>query len=324
LAAGDVSVFENDPGKDDVMDTLKPSLGDAADDLLEVRSVDRVDDAADPTDSIEVFNPEGRAPVLILSDHSGRNVPAYLDNLGLPEEERSRHIAWDIGATDMTRRLAERLDAPAVLNHISRLVIDPNRVPGSPTSIPAIADGTTVPANQDMAVEDRNRRVRLSFIPYHRAVARQISRLRRRVDIPVIIAMHSFTPAMQHQWRPWQVGVLWADDDRLAKPVLAGLRADNALCVGANQPYSGKHPDGYSLQFHALRTGFPNVAFEVRQDLIGTKKEAEAWADRLAQVLQPALSDPTLYRRWGSWRPYGDVDCTAVTDARGRRRIPTG
>jgi len=91
---------------------------------------------------------------------------------------------------------------------------------------------------------------------------------------------------MQHEWRPWQAGVLWADDDRLAKPVLERLRANSSLCIGANQPYSGKHPDGYSLQFHALRTGFPNVAFEVRQDQIGTKKEAEAWADRLYKVLR--------------------------------------
>jgi hypothetical protein len=40
--------------------------------------------------------------------------------------------------------------------------------------------------------------------------------------------------------------------------------------------------------------------------------------------LQPSLSDPTLYRPWGSWRRLGDVDCAAVTDARSRRRIPAG
>lgn len=275
--------------------------------------------------AIEIYNAGGRAPVLLLSDHSGCTIPHHMNDLGLPEEERRRHIGWDIGATDMTRRLATRLDAPAVLNHISRLVIDPNRVPGSPTSIPAVADGTVVPGNQDLAPEERSRRMRLSFIPYHRAISQQIARLRRRVGVPAVIAMHSFTPAMQREWRPWQAGVLWSSqDDRLARPVLERLRADPALCIGANQPYSGDHPDGYSLQFHALRTGFPNVAFEVRQDLIGTREEAEAWADRLYEVLQPSLSDPTLYRRWGSWRRTGDDDCAAVTDARGRRRIPAG
>lgn len=278
----------------------------------------------DGIEAAEVYNPDGQAPVLILSDHSGCDIPAYLDDLGLPEDERRRHIGWDIGATDMTRRLASLLDAPAVLNHVSRLVIDPNRDPYSSTSIPAVADGTFVPGNQDLSLEEQQRRIRLSFIPYHRAISKEIARLRRRVGIPVIIAMHSFTPAMQRQWRPWEAGVLFGDDDRLALPVLERLREDTSLCIGANQPYSGQHPDSYSLRFHALRTGFPNVAFEVRQDQIATKPDAEAWADRLAQALQPTLSDPTLYRQWGSWRQLVDVDYAAVTDARGRRRIPAG
>lgn len=280
--------------------------------------------ATDDIDAVEVFNPDGLAPVLILSDHSGCSIPAYLNDLGLPESERRRHIGWDIGTTDMTRRLAKRLDAPAVLNHISRLVIDPNRDPYSLTSIPAIADGTVVPGNQDLSLEEQQRRIQLSFIPYHRAISRQIARLRRGGACPVIVAMHSFTPTMQKTWRPWEAGVLFGEDDRLAKPVLERLREDSSLCIGANQPYSGEHPDSYSLQFHALRPGFPNVAFEVRQDQISTKNDAEAWADRLYKVLQPSLADPTLYRPWGSWRRLVDVDCPAVTDARSRRRIPAG
>jgi predicted N-formylglutamate amidohydrolase len=268
------------------------------------------------SDPIEIFNPNGQAPVLIISDHSGRNLPSYLGDLGVSDEERRRHIGWDIGTTDMTRRLARQLDAPAVLNHMSRLVIDPNRYPGTMTSIPKIADGTFIPGNQDIDDDEFKRRIRLSFIPYHRAISKQIARLRRRVGTPVIISMHSFTPRMQKEWRPWEVGVLWSDDNRLARPVLDALRDEDDLCVGDNQPYSGDHPDSYSLHFHAKRPGFPNVAFEVRQDLIDTKERAEAWADRLARVLQPALSDPTLYRQWGSWRRFTDADRAAVADAR--------
>lgn len=294
-------------------------LSDASDVRNSVRSA-----PVDGIEAVEVFNPGGQAPVLILSDHSGCNIPAYLGNLGLPEDERRRHIGWDIGATDMTRRLASLLDAPAVLNHVSRLVVDPNRDPYSPSSIPAVADGTFVPGNQDLSLLEQQRRLRLSFIPYHRAISKEIARMRQRVGIPAIIAMHSFTPAMQRQWRPWEAGVLFGDDDRLALPVLERLRLDTSLCVGANQPYSGRHPDSYSLQFHALRTGFPNVAFEVRQDQVSTQSDAKAWADRLAQALQPALSDPTLYRRWGSWRRLVDDDYAAVTNAGGRRRIPAG
>ncbi len=266
--------------------------------------------------AIELFNAEGQAPVLIIADHAGREIPPRLNQLGLSVEERDRHIAWDIGTATMTRRLAAKLDATAVLNHVSRLVIDPNRNPRTDSSIPVLADDTPVPGNQGLDDDEIKRRIRLSFIPYHRCISGRLAVLRRRVGTPVIISMHSFTPAMQKEWRPWEVGVLWAEDDRLAGPVLEGLRADKTLCVGDNQPYRGDHPDSYSLPFHARRTGFPNIAFEVRQDLIGTAEEAEAWADRLHKVLQPALSDPTLYRPWGSWRRFADVDCAAVADAR--------
>ena len=288
----------------------------ASHDSLEIALSGESSPSSGDLEAVEVFNAHGQAPVLIIADHAGRHVPTYLNNLGLSDEERRRHIAWDIGVASMTRRLAQQLDAPAVLNHISRLVIDPNRYPRTSTSIPKLADGTTVPGNQDVDEEELKRRTRLSFVPYHRAISREIAALRRRVGVPVIISMHSFTPAMQKQWRPWEVGVLWAEDDRLARPVLDGLREDESLCIGDNQPYSGDHPDSYSLLFHGKRPGFPNVAFEVRQDLIDRQERAEAWADRLHRVLQPALSDPTLYRLWGSWRRFADVDCAAVADAR--------
>ena len=250
------------------------------------------------SDAIEVLNAEGQAPVLVLSDHSGRRIPEYLADLGLPPQELCRHIGWDIGATDMTRRIAERLDAPAVLNHISRLVIDPNRDPRTPTSIPEISDGTFVPANQKLDEAERRRRLQLSFIPYHRTISKKIARLRRRVGVPAIVAIHSFTPRMSHQWRPWDVGVLWSEDSRIAAPVLSYLQDIDDLCVGDNQPYTGNHPGSYSVPFHASRNGYPNIIFEVRQDLIDTPEKAERWGDILADALEPVLADPDLYRRF--------------------------
>lgn len=245
---------------------------------------------------VEVCNPQGAAPILILCDHAGRDIPEWLDDLGLPEQERARHIGWDIGAADVTRRLAVLLDAPAVLCHVSRLVIDPNRKPGDPSSIPEISDGTFVPGNQNLGPDEIRRRLRLSFIPYHRTLARQIARLRRRHGVPVIISMHSLTPRMGHTWRPWEVAVLSDQDRRLADPVLAGLRRYPDLCVGDNEPYSGHYPVGYSVPFHAVRPRLPHVAFELRQDLVETREAAEAWADRLAEVLRPPLAERSLYR----------------------------
>ena len=250
--------------------------------------------------TVELFNIQGGAPVLVLCDHAGRWVPPELESLGLPAQELARHIGWDIGSADVARRLARLLDAPAVLCHVSRLVIDANRKPGDPSSIPQVSDGTLVPGNQDLRPEQvRWRRARF-FIPYHRAVARQIARLRRRHGVPAIVSVHSFTPRLADARRPWEVAVLWDTDARLAAPVLDALRRDRALRVGDNEPYSGRFPVGYSIPFHAARPRLPHVTFELRQDLIDTRETAAAWAERLAGVLREPLSDRKLYALNGS------------------------
>ncbi len=172
--------------------------------------------------------PHGRqGACLVLCDHAGRRVPQHLDHLGLPEHELRRHIGWDIGAADVTRALAVLLDAPALLCHVSRLVIDSNRRPGRADSIPEVSDGTPVPGNKGVDAAEARRRLAHYFIPYHRAVSQQIARL-RRAGVPAIVSIHSFTPILQRGWRPWQVAVLWDEDDRLAAPVLAGLRRDRS------------------------------------------------------------------------------------------------
>jgi predicted N-formylglutamate amidohydrolase len=252
--------------------------------------------SADDPPVVEVANPGGRAPVLLLCDHAGRRIPAWLEGLGLPAQELERHIAFDIGAAEVTRGLARLLDAPAVLCHASRLVIDPNRLPGDPASIPAVSDGTVVPGNQELGPEEVRRRRAYGFVPYHRTVARQIARLRRRHGVPALVSLHSFSPSLGGVARPWAIAVLWDEDTRLAAPVLAGLRRDRSLAVGANEPYSGRFPIGYSIPFHAARSGLPHVTFELRQDLIARAEDAALWAARLAGVLREPLSDRKLYR----------------------------
>lgn len=244
---------------------------------------------------LEFFNTEGRATALILCDHAGRNVPARLGGLGISDEALRRHIGWDIGAADLTRRLAVRLDAPAILCHVSRLVIDANRRPLTGSSIPAISDGCVIPVNEGLSPDEARRRILDHFVPYHRAVARRIGRFRRAGVAPAVIAVHSFTPRMNGEDRPWQIGVLWRGDERLSRPVLTALRARPALVVGDNQPYSGLTDFGFTITFHAQRTNLPHIMFELRQDEIARHATAVRWADILADTLAGPLSDPGLY-----------------------------
>ncbi len=247
---------------------------------------------------VELVHPTGRPELLLLADHAGNRIPTELGDLGLPPAELSRHIAYDIGIAALTRRLAVLLDAPALLDHCSRLVIDPNRRPGEPSSIPEIADGTPVPGNLGIDAGERRRRARAYFLHYHRALARRLAACRRAGIVPVILALHSFTPRLAGRERPWQVGVLWRGDDRLAAPVLRALRRWGDLVVGDNQPYSGLDAFGYTIEFHAQRSRLPHLMLELRQDEIATDAAAGAWAVRLAELSCPLLAEP---HRLGLW-----------------------
>ncbi|MBF0306008.1 MAG: N-formylglutamate amidohydrolase [Alphaproteobacteria bacterium] len=243
----------------------------------------------------EMVDAEGEAPVLLLCDHAGQAVPRALGGLGLPPEVFQRHVAWDIGAALVTRGLARRLGGPAVLGCYSRLVIDLNRQPGDPTSIPCCSDGVEIPGNQNLGDSEAERRIADFFWPYHHTVTGAIARLWRHGAVPpALIAVHSFTPVMNGFKRPWHVGVLWNRDPRMAVPVIEGLNRLGDWVVGDNEPYSGRDI-AFSIDRHAGAAGLPHVAFEIRQDLIADPAGAERWADILAGVLAPILARPGLH-----------------------------
>ncbi|MBV8534941.1 MAG: N-formylglutamate amidohydrolase, partial [Alphaproteobacteria bacterium] len=211
---------------------------------------------------VEVVNAEALAPLLIVCDHAGRNVPRKLGRLGLDEAAFERHIAWDIGAAIVARRLSTEFRAPLVLAQYSRLVVDPNRRRGDPTAIPEESDGTAVPANRGLSEAERAQRFTALHEPYHAAIAARISAIRQRGQIPAIVSIHSFTPSFKGFERPWQIGILWNRDDRMARPMMQRLAAAGVV-VGDNQPYSGQDRHGYTMPRHAEDTGLPHALIEI-------------------------------------------------------------
>jgi len=244
-------------------------------------------------DAVEIIG-EGRGSRwLVTCDHASNRVPPDVagGDLGVPPADMARHIAWDVGAAGVTRHLAALLEAPAVLSTVSRLVIDPNRGEHDPTLVMKLYDGTIVPGNRHADAAEVERRLTLYHRPYHAALARLAA---RRPDT-AICAIHSFTPCLRGRApRPWHVGVLYSHlDDRLARPLIARLRAEPDLCVGDNEPYSG-HLPGDAIDLHALRPGRPNVLIEVRNDLIADAPGQTAWAARLAPILSEVLTESGL------------------------------
>lgn len=244
----------------------------------------------------EVINPEGRAPLVLFSDHAGRAIPQRLGTLGLRQEELDQHIGWDIGIAKLAKVLAAALDAPAVLAGYSRLVIDCNRRIDDPTSIAQESDRIPIPGNRSLSAQDRRARAEAIFQPYHAAISDVIARKRREGPDPAILSLHSFTPQMNGFARPWHVGILWNRDPRLPVPLMARLLQEQGIVVGDNEPYSGKDEHGYSTSAHAEAQGLPHALIEMRQDLIGDDAGIARWAEILTRVLRDVLADERVYQ----------------------------
>jgi predicted N-formylglutamate amidohydrolase len=243
-----------------------------------------------------VLEEHGRASALVVCDHASRAFPRALDRLGLPELPSWQHIAWDIGAGELARGLAHALDAPAVLAGYSRLVVDCNRSPDDEEAFRKESDGWTVPGNQHLSEDDRRVRLASFFDPYHECIEAMLGGFRGRNVLPLLVAVHSFSPALAGNTRPWHAGVLWDRDEANAQRLLEGLRAQQGLVIGDNEPYSGKHPANYTIDHHAKAHGLPHVCIEVRQDLLSSPAGIERWVRLLARIVGGILADPRSLR----------------------------
>jgi predicted N-formylglutamate amidohydrolase len=230
---------------------------------------------------------------LIICDHASNAIPPGYGTLGLPREALERHIAYDIGAADVTRALAGMLGTPAVLSTYSRLVIDPNRGLDDPTLVMRYSDGAIVPGNAYIDAAEIARRGARYWAPYRQEIAATVDAMMATGEPPALISIHSFTPIMRSLARPWKIGVLWDCDHRVPKPLIEAmlgepdLRADE---VGDNEPYDGALA-GDTIDEIATARGLANALIEIRQDLIAEGRNATHWAERLARILRPIIAD---------------------------------
>ncbi|MCK0198235.1 N-formylglutamate amidohydrolase [Ancylobacter sp. 6x-1] len=244
---------------------------------------------SDGPDAVTCLNAEGASPFVLTCEHASRHIPAAYDSLGLPESELGRHIAWDIGAASVTRHLSALIDAPAFLSGFSRLLIDLNRPLEAPSSIPIRSEDTDIPGNVGLDPQERDRRARVMFAPYHAAIARHLD-TRRAADRPTrILSVHSFTPVFRGVARPWHAGVLYARDAAYGEALIAAL--GGGPWVAANEPYVIDRAEDYTVPIHGEDRGIPAVLIALRQDLIAQETGARAWAERLAAAIAALPAD---------------------------------
>jgi len=230
-------------------------------------------------------NPDGAGPFVIVCDHASNLFPQEYDFLGLSPDLRRAHIAWDPGALPVSYGLSTMLDAPLLWPEASRLIVDCNRDPDAPDLILAESEGRPVPGNRELHEGERIRRLASVHVPYHRAIDAALTRRAAERRPTAVVAVHSFTPVYLGKSRPWHIGIVFDEDRRLADPMVAALRTDEAITVGVNQPYSPADRVYYTLTRHARPRGLPAVMIEIRNDLIADEAGQQAWAGRLGAIL---------------------------------------
>jgi predicted N-formylglutamate amidohydrolase len=246
--------------------------------------------AADWPDAVETVNPSGSSEIVLICEHASNHMPAEYRGLGVPPADLQTHIAWDVGAADVTRGLAGILDAPAFLGTYSRLLIDLNRPFESPASIPAQSEATDIPGNLSLGEAEIERRRRTMFTPFHDRVASYLDRRRAAGRPTWIVTIHSFTPVFLGVARPWHAGILFDQSRDFAETVIEGLARGSGLNVAANQPYTVDREGDYAIPVHGTDRDLPAILVEIRNDLIADVYGITEWVGRLGPVLRSSYA----------------------------------
>jgi len=238
------------------------------------------------------------SPIILCCDHASNRIPNSLNNLGLNSEFLKEHIAWDIGAAELTLELAKQLECTAILNNYSRLVVDCNRYLSDGSAFASSSDTLSIPGNMNLTELEKAARAEAIYYAYHRAIRRELEARTLDGNAPVLISVHSFTKQLRGQAkRELDIGVLWDKDPRLPVPLLTQLNDIKDLKVGDNQPYSGKDMADYTVDHHAEAHGIAHVSLEIRNDHLQNQDGIEVWANRLAKIFNDIFTDTHVFKQ---------------------------
>ncbi len=213
------------------------------------------------------------------------DLPENIGNLGISEQERATHIGWDIGALDVSTHLSTTLNAPLIATKFSRLVIDCNRSPYSPGSIPKQVHGKPIPGNENLTDHEVAQRVEEIFNPYHLCIRKTLQEHLRIKPSMVYFAIHSFTPHLNGQLRPWSIGITYERPSRFSEYIIHELRKTCRFPIGENEPYPITPEGDYGMYAHGQEDGVEAVLMEIRQDFLSNEQNKLDIAHTLHDIL---------------------------------------
>ena len=227
--------------------------------------------------------------LLITVEHAGNDIPYELNELGLSNVERMRHISYDIGIKGVAHHLSAATGFRCIFSRYSRLLVDLNRPVYSPECIRAQSDGTKIPGNIDLTSREKRERIIKYHKPFHDLIETTIDQTKPKV----LISLHSFTPKLneEKEWRPWDCGILYGSSWSLGQGCIEFLRKFDSLIVGDNEPYKIEKGGDYTVPNHGDGRGIPAVLVEIRQDLIEENSGQKKWAKIISSMIENCCKD---------------------------------
>jgi predicted N-formylglutamate amidohydrolase len=239
--------------------------------------------------AVEVLGTRSASGLVLSGEHASSAAP---EGWAWPDEDlwlQGTHWAIDLGVDTILRALARELDAPAVFCRFTRLLIDTNRVLGSPSLILKEAEGRRITMNDSLTEEERKRRVHLLYQPFHDRLDAVVGAFHGAA----ILSVHSFTPQLEGRApRAMEIGVLFDRDEEPARR-LAKRLSMRGWKVEINEPYSGRNGLMYSGHHHATQHGRLALELEIRQDVATNPvRRDKLIADLVEELPRCGLYDP--------------------------------
>lgn len=240
--------------------------------------------------AVHVEGAVGPGDLLFVCEHASNHFPACFGTLGLSDDVRESHVAWDPGALALTRLLAQRFESALVAGGVSRLLYDCNRPPEAESAMPQRSEVFDIPGNMDLSDAERELRVEQIYQPFRATVEQMLA----MVAPQALITVHSFTPVYHGATRSVEIGILHDRDTRLADGMLAAM-AGGTHDVQRNAPYGPEDGVTHSLKLYGLQNNVANVMLEVRNDLLRTEAQIAHMADVIEAGLRAALATLAPY-----------------------------
>ena len=226
--------------------------------------------------------------IIFICDHACNFIPVNYERLGLTINDLKTHIAYDIGAKNLTTNLARNLHQTYFVSNFSRLLIDPNRDINDRSLILKNSFGVKVLGNKNLDAEEKKNRIEYFYRPYHKNLLKLVQKKIEKSMNVILISIHSFNKVTPKSNRSIEVGLLWNKNMNLLLPIQKKL-LEMKIHVGRNYPYSGFHFN-YTLDKLVETFNLDSISIEIRNDLICSKKGIKKYVNIFEKIFKGLLN----------------------------------